>query len=99
MAVSLESSQNTPVTLQEPHPENARYTEDMQVEDIVKLMSLEEAQAIVMPVGSCKGMTMEEIAKKRRINLRVYVHGAVPGITNVIRAASRIMLESLGETI
>ena len=41
------------------------YTPDMPVEDILKVMTLEQAQEVVVDSGVCRGLTIAEVAKKR----------------------------------
>lgn len=45
----------------------------MPVEDILKVMTLEQAQEVVVDSGVCRGLTIAEVAKKRPVNLRFYL--------------------------
>jgi len=78
----------------EPNP--PKYTPDMPVEEIVKLMTYEEAKQVVVDEGACKGWTIEEVAKRRRPSLKFYLYGGYNG-SNILKAASKIMLDALPE--
>lgn len=71
------------------------YTPDMPVEEIVKLMTFEEAEKVVVDIGVCKGMTMAEVAERRPPSLKFYLYGGYKGNNNILRAAAQIMLDSL----
>ncbi len=74
-------------------PEDApvlAYTKDMPVETICALMSVEEAQNILVPVGSCKGWTLQQVADRRPISLKWYLEG-YNGDDNILRAGATIM--------
>lgn len=73
----------------------AKYTSDMPVEEIIKRMTFEEAGQVVVDAGVCKGQTLAEVAERRPPSLRFYVYGAYRGDNNILRAAARIMLDSL----
>ena len=73
----------------------ARYTPDMPVEEIVKLMTFEEAGKVVVDTGVCKGQTIAEVAERRPPRLKFYLYGGYRGDNNILRAAAQIMLDSL----
>ena len=73
----------------------ARYTPDMPVEEIVSLMTLEEAGKVVVDTGVCKGQTIAEVAERRPPSLKFYLYGGYRGDNNILRAAAQIMLDSL----
>lgn len=73
----------------------SRYTPDMPVEEILKLMTFEEAEKVVVDIGVCKGMTMAEVAERRTPSLKFYLYGGYKGNNNILRAAAQIMLDSL----
>ncbi|PXX54241.1 hypothetical protein DFR60_10466 [Hungatella effluvii] len=92
----------TPETQNLPAAENqaqgeteARYTPDMPVEEIVKLMTFEEAGQVVVDMGVCKGQTIAEVAERRPPSLKFYLYGGYRGDNNILRAAAQIMLDSL----
>lgn len=70
------------------------YTQDTPVEDILKVMTLEQAQQVVVDDGICRGMTIAQVAEKRPVNLRYYL---IPGKSknNMVRAAAQLVLNSL----
>lgn len=71
------------------------YTADMPVEEIVKLMTFEEAGKVVVDTGVCKGQTIAEVAERRPPSLKFYLYGGYKGDNNILRAAAQIMLDSL----
>lgn len=76
--------------------ETARYTRDMPVDEICALMTLEEAQDIIVDAGTCKGWPLSQVAERRRASLRYYTEG-YKGDNNILRAGAKLLLESLGE--
>ena len=73
----------------------AKYTPDMPVEEIVRLMTFEEAGKVVVDTGVCKGQTIAEVAERRPPSLKFYLYGGYRGDNNILRAAAQIMLDSL----
>ena len=89
----------TPVQETAPMPQttaqtepSATYTADMSVEEIVQRMTLDEAKAVVVTNGTCKGWTIAQVAVKRAPSLRYYV--CSPTVDNVLKAAAQIMLDA-----
>lgn len=76
----------------EPVP---RYTPDMSVEEIVSLMTLEEAGKVVVDTGVSKGQTIAEVAQRRPPSLKFYRYGGYKGPNNILRAAAQVMLDSI----
>ena len=74
---------------------DVKYTPDMPVEEIVKLMTFEEAGKVVVDTGVCKGQTIAEVAERRPPSLKFYLYGGYRGDNNILRAAAQIMLDSL----
>lgn len=66
------------------------YNNSMSVEEICALMTIEEARNYVIPVGTCKGWTMDQVADRRPISLKWYLT-AYNGDDNILRAAASIM--------
>lgn len=59
---------------EETPPQTApSYTEDMSVEEICQVMTMEEAGAIVVPRGPCMGWTMAQVAERRPSSLRFFL--------------------------
>lgn len=71
----------------------SRFTPDMPVDDICALMTLEEAEAVVVDSGTCKGWTLADVNQKRRASLKFYLNGYT-GDNNLMRAGAKILLES-----
>ena len=67
------------------------YNKNMAVEEICALMSVDEARNYVVPVGSCKGWTMDQVADRRPPSLKWYLTGYT-GDDNILRAAATIMI-------
>lgn len=70
------------------------YTKDMPVETICSMMSYEEAGNVIVPVGTCKGWTLSQVADRRAASLKWYING-YSGDDNILRAAATIMQENL----
>ena len=59
---------------EETPPQTApSYTEDMSVEEICQVMTMEEAGAIVVARGPCMGWTMAQVAERRPSSLRFFL--------------------------
>lgn len=94
--VPASEAQNLPAAENQAQGETeARYTPDMPVEEIVKLMTFEEAGQVVVDMGVCKGQTIAEVAERRPPSLKFYLYGGYRGDNNILRAAAQIMLDSL----
>lgn len=68
------------------------YTNAMSVEQIVGLMTLEQAKAVVVDDGMSKGMTMGEVAEKRPASLQFYLSVGYKKNNNILKAAAQILL-------
>ena len=68
------------------------YTNAMSVEQIVGLMTLEQAKAVVVDDGMSKGMTMGEVAEKRPASLQFYLSIGYKKNNNILKAAAQILL-------
>ena len=66
------------------------YTKDMAVDEICGRMTVEEAGALIVPIGSCKGWTLAQVADRRPISLKWYISG-YNGDDNILRAGATIM--------
>lgn len=71
------------------------YMPSTPVEEILSRMTYEEAKKVVVDVGACKGWTMAEVADRRPPSLKYYVYGGYKGDNNILRAAAKVMLDSL----
>ena len=68
------------------------YTGDMTVEQILPLMSQEEAENYVVKEGTCAGWTLAQVADRRPASLKFYING-YQGKDNILRAAATIMTQ------
>ena len=73
----------------EPAPMGG-YTNDMSVEDICARMTLAEAENYIVPLGTCNGQTMGQVADRRPASLRYYISG-YSGDNNILRAAATLV--------
>ncbi len=76
----------------EPAP--AAYTADMTVDEITARMTLEQAQAVIVKDGTCKGWTLGQVAKDRPTSLRWFTT-VCPFADNVLKGAATIVLNDL----
>lgn len=72
----------------------ATYTADMTVEEITARMTLEQARAVKVPGGTCKGWTLEQVAKDRPPSLK-WLRYTAPFADNELKAAADIVLKDL----
>lgn len=75
--------------------EGRPYTEETPVEEILQFMTLEDAKKVVVSAGTCRGQTIAEVAQRRPFSLKFYLSEAYQGRDNILRAAARLMLDSL----
>ena len=71
------------------------YNNSMTPEEITAVMTLEQARAVVVDTGVCKGMTMGEVAEKRPVSLKFYIFGGYRGDNNILKAAAKVIYEQL----
>lgn len=70
------------------------YTEDMTVEEILQRMTMEEAQAVIVPRGPCMGWTMAQVAKQRPSSLRFFLTKFCE-CSNAQKAAATLLLQDM----
>lgn len=104
-APTTSATANTPVsTAQEPElpaaptangsaASQVNYTKETPIEEILQLMTFEEAQNVKVDIGTCNGWTMAQVAERRPASLKWYVYGCKEG-SNILRAAAQIIMES-----
>lgn len=68
------------------------YNNDMSVEQIVGIMTLDQAKKVVVDDGMCKGMTMGEVAEKRPASLQFYLSIGYKKNNNILKAAAQLLL-------
>lgn len=66
------------------------YTNDMSVEEICARMTLSEAENYIVPLGTCNGQSMGQVADRRPASLRYYISG-YSGDNNILRAAATLV--------
>lgn len=76
-----------------PQP-SPSYTEDMTVEEICQVMTMEEAGAIVVSRGPCKGLTMAQVAERRPSSLRFFL-SQFSECSNGQKAAATLLIQAL----
>lgn len=96
-SIHVSSKASAPVQEQKTESADApRYTAEMSVDDIAALMTEEEAREVKVDTGICNGWTIGQVADQRTPSLKYYLYG-YKGNNNILRAAAKIMLESLTE--
>ncbi|MBD5118832.1 MAG: hypothetical protein HDT37_06935 [Clostridiales bacterium] len=70
------------------------YTDDMSVEEICQMMTMEEAGAIVVPRGPCTGWTMAQVAERRPSSLRFFLT-KFSECSNSQKAAATLLMQDL----
>lgn len=71
------------------------YTETTPIDQILQFMTLEDAKKVIVPTGTCRGWTLDEVAQRRRPSLRFYLSEGYQGKDNILRAAARLVLDDL----
>lgn len=87
---AVEERQEESPETQETEENPAAYTNDMSVDEICAVMTVEEAENIIVPAGTCKGWTLSQVAERRPVSLKWYLTG-YSGDDNILRAGARIM--------
>lgn len=88
--VAAEDMQEESSEIQEAEEHSAAYTNDMSMDEICAVMTVEEAENIIVPAGTCKGWTLSQVAERRPVSLKWYLTG-YSGDDNILRAGARIM--------
>ncbi len=70
------------------------YTEDMSVEEIRERITVEQAMAVTVDFGTCKGWTLGQVLDRRPSSLRFYVFAAKEA-SNVLKAAASLLLDGM----
>lgn len=72
----------------------ASYTADMDVSEITQRMTVDEAKAVVVQIGTCRGWTLEQVAQRRPASLKWYLYGCDQA-DNILKAAASVLLDNL----
>lgn len=91
---ATESMVETELPFVYDEPSAASYTKDMDVDTICTLMTEAEAEEIIVPIGTCSGQTLKQVAERRPASLKWYVKG-YSGDDNILRAGAKLMLDKL----
>ena len=75
-------------------PQAATYTADMDVSEITQRMTVDEAKAVVVQIGTCRGWTLEQVAQRRPASLKWYLYGCDQA-DNILKAAASVLLDNL----
>ena len=75
-------------------PQAASYTADMDVSEITQRMTVGEAKAVVVQIGTCRGWTLEQVAQRRPASLKWYLYGCDQA-DNILKAAASVLLDNL----
>ena len=75
-------------------PQAASYTADMDVSEITQRMAVDEAKAVVVQIGTCRGWTLEQVAQRRPASLKWYLYGCDQA-DNILKAAASVLLDNL----
>ena len=92
--VTHESFQVQAAPTDAPAEAPAVFTPDMPVDDICAVMTLDEAGNVIVPVGTCKGWTLSQVADRRPASLKWYLNG-YNGDDNILRAGAKLMLAAI----
>lgn len=75
-------------------PQAASNMADMDVSEITQRMTVDEAKAVVVQIGTCRGWTLEQVAQRRRASLKWYLYGCDQA-DNILKAAASVLLDNL----
>lgn len=75
--------------------ESPKYTKSTPVPEILKIMTMQEAEKVVVDVGICKDKTILEVANTRPAVLKYYQFGGYKGGNNILIAAATKMYNHL----
>lgn len=78
-----------------PAQDTPSYTDNMSVEEICQVMTLEQARSVVVTKGTCKGWTMGKVAEQRPSSLRFYLSGFASQCGNIQLAAATLLNQDL----
>ena len=101
-ALEAETGPQAAPAVENPQPEQAveepaapiTYTEDMTVEEIRARITVEQAMAVTVDFGTCKGWTLGQVLDRRPSSLRFYVFAAKEA-SNVLKAAASLLLDDM----
>lgn len=93
-APAVETPQPEPAAEEPAAP--VTYTEDMSVEEIRERITVEQAMAVPVDFGTCKGWTLGQVLDRRPSSLRFYVYAAKEA-SHVLKAAASLLLDGMNQ--
>lgn len=103
VATSVAAKASAPIPQENPSAAEASvlagesdspYTQESPVNEILRVMTLEQALEVVVDNGVCNGWTLREVSVKRPASLKYYIFG-YKGKNNILRAAAKLVFDSL----
>lgn len=83
---------DAPAQTETPAQAAHSYTDDTPMEEILTLMTVEDARAVVVQEGTCKGWTMGQVAEQRPSSLQFFLT-AFCKCGNIQKAASTLLIQ------
>ena len=80
-----------PVVVDMPAAATPKYSDDMTVDEILSLMTEEEAAELVVTTGVNKGWTMAQVSEQRPSSLKYYAY-LCEDCGNIVKAAAMLMM-------
>lgn len=94
--LSTEKQQDEEQSVDENQISETAFTEDMTVDEIRKLMTVEQAKAQMVTFGTNKGWNLGQVLDRRPSSLRFYALVAKEA-SNTLKAASFLLMEELSQ--
>ena len=91
---AAQESGTAPTLAPTPAQTATSYTDDMSVEEICQRMTVDEAMAIVVEDGICKGWTLGQVLERRRGSLKFFTSPFCE-FRNTIKAAATLLFQDL----
>lgn len=96
LSADNQQDQGKEAAVDEGQGAESSFTEDMTVEEIRKLMTVEQAKAQMVTFGTNKGWNLGQVLDRRPSSLRFYALVAKEA-TNVLKAASFLLMDELNQ--
>ena len=93
-AAQKAAQENAAVPAPAPVQNTPSYTDDMSVEEICQCMTVDEAMAVVVEDGICKGWTLGQVLERRRGSLKFFTSPFCE-FRNTIKAAATLLFREL----
>ena len=92
--VKAENQEEAAAQIQTLYLQELQDTADMDVSEITQRMTVDEAKAVVVQIGTCRGWTLEQVAQRRPASLKWYLYGCDQA-DNILKAAASVLLDNL----